>query len=241
MVWALAFAILLKLLGGGSPFLIPKLDNYVKKHVQDDTRKKEVLVLLKDAKKNRKATAKQNKKHFKEIHKLYKSRDTETADFETVLNEILKTQEEAQKYNITVNQESQELINEEEWAAIHIDIKESLGKTDKKRTKNRLKMEKHFLKTEAKITKNIANLEKRTQAIAAVEKLKNLYVKNHQIIQDEIMNENSIVYQYKASNKELIVLQDEFVDLIKDVYVLSFKTHQELVNLTTPEEWKKIQ
>ena len=241
MVWALAFAILLKIISGDSPFLVPKLDNYVKKHVVDDTRKKEVLVILKDAKKNRKVTAKQNKKHFKEIHKLYKSRDTETADFETVLNEILKTQEEAQKYNINVNQKAQELINEEEWAEIYIDIKKSLTKTDKKRTKNGLKMEKHFLKTEAKITKNIANLEKREQALAAVDKLKALYIKNHQIIQDEIMNENSIVYQYKASDDELITLQDEFVGLIKDVYLQSFKTHQELVNLTTPEEWKKIQ
>jgi hypothetical protein len=55
------------------------------------------------------------------------------------------------------------------------------------------------------------------------------------------MNEGSIVYQYKASDNELIALQDEFVDLIKDVYLLSFETHKKLVNLTTPEEWKKIQ
>ena len=102
-------------------------------------------------------------------------------------------------------------------------------------------MEKHFLKTEAKITKNIADLDKRKQALAAVDKLKELHTKNHQIIQDEIMNEGSIVYQYKASNNELIALQDEFVDLIKDVYLLSFETHKKLVNLTTPEEWKKIQ
>ena len=241
MIWALAFAILLKIVAGDSPFLVPKLDNYVKKHVVDDTRKKEALVILKDAKKNRKVTEKQNSKHFKEIHKLYKSRDTETADFETVLNEILKTQEEAQKYNIKVNQKAQELITEDEWAAIYIDIKKSLTKTDKKRTKNGLKMEKHFLKTEAKITKNIADLEKREQAIAAVDKLKALYVKNHKIIQDEILNEQSIAYQYKASDDELIALQDKFVDLIKDVYLQSFETHQELVNLTTPEEWKKIQ
>ncbi len=241
MIWALAFAILLKIVSGDSPFLVPKLDNYVKKHVVDDTRKKEVLVLLKDAKKNRKVTAKQNKKHFKEIHKLYKSRDTETADFETVLNEILKTQGDAQKYNIKVTQNSQDLITSDEWSEIQVDIAESLGKTDKKRTKNGLKMEKHFLKTEAKITKNIVDLDKRKQALAAVDKLKELYTKNHQIIQDEIMNKGSIVYQYKASDNELIALQDEFVDLIKDVYLLSFQTHKKLVNLTTPEEWKKIQ
>ena len=240
MLYALAIALIISLLGGDSPFMVPKLDKYVKKHIVDDTRKKNVLVLLKESKKERKKTVKANGKHFKQFHKLFESRDTKQVDFDQLLNEIVETQAKSQKKNVKVIRESQEFITDVEWEAIEIDIAKSLAKSDKKRTKKKTKTDKHFLKWKSKINKSIADEDKRNEALKSVENLRTVYMKNYKILQDELLNDKSIMYQYKASETELVALQDEFIDFVKEVFEASFKTHFELVELTTPEEWKKI-
>ncbi len=110
MIWALAFTILLKLLGGGTTFVVPKLDNYVKKHVVDDTRKKEVLSMLKVAKKERKVTMKKDKKLLKKLQKLSESRTSKQADFDLLYEEVLQSDTRSQNANIKVNQESQKIL-----------------------------------------------------------------------------------------------------------------------------------
>ena len=240
MLYALAIALIISIVSGDSPFMVPKLDNYVKKHVVDDTRKKNVLVLLKDAKKERKKTVKANGKHFKKFNKYFESMDTKQADFDQLLNEIIETQAKSQKANVKVIKESQEFITAVEWEAIEIDIAKSLSKSDKKRTKKKNKMDKQFLKWKNKISKDIADEDKRNKAVEAVENLRVVYLRNYKILQDELLNDKSIMYQYKASETELVALQDEFIEVVKEIFETSFKTHFELVELTTPEEWKKI-
>jgi hypothetical protein len=240
MLYALAIALIISIISGDSPFMVPKLDNYVKKHIVDDTRKKNVLVLLKGAKKERKKTVKANGKHFKKFNKYFESRDTKQADFDQLLNEIIETQAKSQKENVKVIKESQGFITAVEWEAIEIDIEKSLAKSDKKRTKKRNKMDKQFLKWANKISKGIADEDKRNKALEEVENLRVVYLRNYKFMQDELLNDKSIMYQYKASETELIALQDEFIEVVKEIFETSFKTHFELAELTTPEEWKKI-
>jgi hypothetical protein len=240
MIWALAFTILLKLLGGGSTFVVPKLDNYVKKYVVDDTRKKEVLDMLKIAKKERKTTLKKDKKLLKELYKLSESRTSTQADFDRLYEDILKSDTRSQNANIKVNQESQKLITADEWTAIMTDVAKNLEKTDKKRTKTLNKVEKKFNKWQNKINKTIVNVDKRKEAVKAVEELKIIYLKNYKLIQEEMLNTNSIMYTYKASDSEIMDLQNNFLQLVKDIYDTNTRTHFKLVELSTPEEWKKI-
>ena len=240
MVVALFLAILAVVLGGDSPFMIPKLDNYVKTHVVDDSRKDKVIVLLKDAKKKRKEVVKKNKKLLKELTKLSMSRETKQADFDQLMTKILEAQTESQQANILVTQEAQKNITSDEWVAIEADVAKSLEKSNKKRTKKAAKVEKRFLKWENIISKNLTDEDKRKQAIESVDKLKTVFLRNYKIIQDELLNDKSIMYQYKASETELTALQEKFINLIKEVYQTNVSTHFKLVELSTPEEWKKI-
>ena len=240
MVVALFLAILAVVLGGDSPFMIPKLDNYVKTHVVDDSRKDKVIVLLKDAKKKRKEVVKKNKKLLKELTKLSMSRETNQADFDQLMTKILEAQTESQQANILVTQEAQKNITSDEWVAIEADVAKSLEKSNKKRTKQAAKIEKRFLKWENLISKTLTDEDKRKQAIESVDKLKTVYLRNYKIIQDELLNENSIMYQYNASETELTALQEEFINLIKEIYQTNVSTHFDLVDLSTPEEWKKM-
>ncbi len=217
MVVALFLAILAVVLGGDSPFMIPKLDNYVKTHVVDDSRKDKVIVLLKDAKKKRKEVVKKNKKLLKELTKLSMSREAKQADFDQLMTKILEAQTESQQANILVTREAQKNITSDEWVAIEVDVAKSLEKSNKKRTKQAAKVEKRFLKWENLISKTLTDEDKRKQAIESVDKLKTVYLRNYKIIQDELLNENSIMYQYNASETELTALQEEFISLIKKI------------------------
>ncbi len=124
---------------------------------------------------------------------------------------------------------------------IRDDIIAGFEKENKKRSKTSAKKEKHFLKIESKINKKILDESKRTRALASVEEMKNVYMNNYKIIQDELINENSIIHKYHSSESDLKSLQEELNQLVKEVFQKSFKTHQELVELTTESEWKKIQ
>jgi hypothetical protein len=240
MIWALAFTILLKLLGGSSPFIVPKLDNYVKKYVVDDSRKKEVTDMLKVAKKERKTTLKKDKKLLKELYNISESRTSTQADFDRLYEDILNSDTRSQNANIKVNQESQKLITSDEWASIMTDVAKNLEKTDKKRTKSLNKVEKKFNKWQSKINKTIIDTDKRKKAVEAVEELKIIYLKNYRLIQKKMMNKNSVMYKYNASDTEIMDLQNNFLQLVKEVYDINTRTHFKLVELSTPEEWKKI-
>jgi hypothetical protein len=49
------------------------------------------------------------------------------------------------------------------------------------------------------------------------------------------------MYQYKAPETELIDLRNSYIELAKEVFQANVSTHFELIELTTPAEWKKIQ
>ncbi len=47
-------------------------------------------------------------------------------------------------------------------------------------------------------------------------------------------------YDYKAPEEELVALQKSYSVWMKEVFETGAATHLKLVELTTPEEWKKI-
>jgi hypothetical protein len=240
MLIALALAILAIFLGGDSPFVIPKLDNYVKTHVVDDGRKTIVLEYLKDAKAKRKAKVKQTNKEIKKLDHLFNSRETTREEMNTAFAKIIETQAESQKANIRVNQEAQKNITAEEWNTIMLDIGDGLVKTNKKISKMNTKISKIYTNWEAKIGKTIADKKKREKALASARNLKAIYLKNRSIVQDELMNKKSIMYQYNIPEDELATLQNKFIELTEEVLQAVITTHFELMELTTEEEWKKI-
>ncbi len=240
MLIALGLFLMAILFGGDSPFVIPKLDNYVKTHVVDDGRKEIVIELLKDAKSKRKAKVKQDGKQLKKLDHLFNSRETSKEEMNEVVRSIIDLQTESQKANIRVNQEAQKNITTEEWDAIMIDIGKGLEKTNKTLNKANAKISKAYTKWENKIAKTIVDKDKNAKAVESAQNLKTVYLKNREIIQEELMNKNSIMYKYQEAEKELDELQNKFNQSLEEVLQSVIDTHFELVELTTEDEWKKI-
>jgi len=220
--------------------MVKDLDKFVKHHVVDDVKKDKVLDYLKEAKAVRKKTVKANSDLFKDFSKFEKSREAKKEDFEKIGFEMLKLQKESQVANIKAIQSSQEYITEEEWKAIQVDIGESLDKSSKKRAKALGKLDKQFDKWKEKIESTIIDKEKRAKAIVAVERLKKAYIGNKNRVEKELLNKNSIIYKYKAPKADLKEIQENYLKWAQEVFDVAMTTHFELVELTTPEEWKKI-
>jgi hypothetical protein len=161
-------------------------------------------------------------------------------EFEDLGKRILVTEEKSQNSNLKVNVESQKYITPEEWIKIEKEIFDNFDKIEKTNAKKIDQAQKVFVKWKAKITKNIASAEKQKQAIEAVEKLENVYIGTSKKLLAEILNKKSVMYKYEASEKELMVLQKQLMDMLRNVYKTNMETHFSLVKATTEEEWKKI-
>ena len=240
MLWTIGILLFIAIVSGDSPFLVKDLDKYVKHHVADETRKDKVLDYLKEAQAIRKKTVKANKDLVKQYSKIEHSREATKEDFEKLRTATLKIQKTSQTANVHAIQNSQNYITKEEWSAIEKDIAKSFEKSKKKTQKAYDKLNKQFVKWEAKINKSISDKEKRKQAIVAVERLRTTYVNNKKQVQDELMNHESAIFQYKAPEAKLKEVQDGYLALLKELLDVTEETHFKLVELTTPEEWKKI-
>ena len=92
-----------------------------------------------------------------------------------------------------------------------------------------------------KINQTIKDPAKRKAAVRSVEDLRAINVANYKKIEAELLNQGSPMYKYQASESELKTLQNDFINLVKEVYHANTKTHFDLVKYTTADEWKKIQ
>ena len=240
MIWTLLFLALAVMFGGDSPFMVKNLDKYVKTHVVDDTKKDKVLDYLKEAKTVRKKTVKVNKALFKEFSKLEGSREAKKEDFESIGSKMIEGQKVSQSANIEAIQNAQKYIARDEWDEIKVDIGKGFEKSAKKRKKRLDKLNDQFEKWKKKINKTISDKENRELAIAAVERLKATYINNKKQVQEELLNHNSVIYKYEAPEAELKKVQENYIKWAKEVFDVAIATHFELVELSTPEEWKKI-
>ena len=240
MIWALLFTILAIAFGGDSPYLVPHLDKYVKTHVVDDSRKEKVLTLLKEAKKVRKASVKQNGKFLKEFQQLFISRETDRADFDNFLQKILEAGSAAQKAYAEANQNSKNFITEDEWDAITADFIASLAKSKKKRDKVKAKMDKDAQKWKNKIAKIISDKDRREKAMAEVDKIHAVLLRNYTATEEKLMDKNAVINKYTSSDDEVAAEQEKIVAAAREMVETAIEAHFTLVELTTPEEWDKL-
>ena len=238
MIWYLLFMMLFG--GGSSPIIVPNLDNYVKEYVVDETRKDSIVNLIEISNDKTEEIGDKNKDLVKELKSFYKSREATSSDFESTMNEILANQVESQKVNLMVVEKSHSQITSEEWTEIQQAIYTSLEKSDEERAEETNKQKKKFDKLTEKVSKNIADKDKRKLAIEALEEVKTVYLRNREILRNELLDKKSVIYQYKASDKDLVELQEKVYNLYKEFFEETFKAHFKLVELTTEEEWEDI-
>ena len=240
MIWALIFAFLLAIFGG-SPVLLPNMDKLAKEHIEDKDRKDDMLLLIKEAQKQRKAFAKKDKKISKEMNKVFALRESSHQDFTILIDKWIESREEMQAVNQKLIYESQNIITEQEWKNMKPDFKKGIEKLDKQATKKRKQVDKAFIKMESKFKKTIEDDEKSQKAIQTLNAFKVSIDNTMNGYSEQMLDENSIVYEYTIEKQQIIDIQDKHTKILNEALSGYTDLHFTLVDVTTEKEWKKLQ
>ena len=240
MIWALLFTVLFALFSGSSPYLIPKMDKYIKKSVVDKEREKQALILLKESKSGRKVNMKAEKKLAKELESLFKDREAESSQFDTLFKRVMDSRQAYQVINREVAAEVQTHITGEEWDHIKLLIQKDIVKTEKKLDKISLKTEKQFEKLKMDVEKIVEDQQQRDHVLGAVEYFTASFRDTFRGMVTKMLDQEAIHYQYRASGDDLEELQEEINSGIRTLLEAQAKLHFELAEATTEQEWNQL-
>ncbi|GAH00714.1 unnamed protein product, partial [marine sediment metagenome] len=215
MIWALIFAFLAATLGG-SPLLLPNIDKLAKEHIEDKDRKDNMLILIKEAQTQRKAFAKKDKKISKQLNKVFALRESSRQDFTILIDKWNESREELQAVNQKLIYDSQNIVTEQEWENMKPDFKEGIEKLDKQTTKKRKQLDKAFIKMESKFKKTIEDDEKSQKAILMLNAFKVSIHNTMNGYSEQMLDENSIVYEYTIEKQQIIDIQDKHAKILNE-------------------------
>jgi len=240
MLFALLFAALFALSGGGSPYLVPKMDKYVKKSLVDKEREKQVLIHLKEFKKDRKVYVKAEKKLIKDMGSLFNDRESRQVQFDTLFIELIETRKNYQLKNQQEAGEVQKHITREEWGDIKLLIKKDLIKTEKTLDKKSIKTDKDYDKLRKNVEKIVEKKEERDRVLGALDHFKKSSDEVFQSMVKKVFDEDAAHYQYEASQTDLIEFQSEINTGVEELLKTLAQLHFKLLEATTEQEWKKL-
>lgn len=238
MIWALLFALIFA--SSDSPLVIPKMDNYVKKHVTDKSRSSSMLELIKDDRSQRKALNKAQKSYIKEMKGLNFSRNSSVSDFGSIFEKVMEERRSLQKSDANLKAKAQDYITEDEWTLIKNDAKKDLGKTIKKKNKKITRLAKKFNRFEEDITTIIQDKKRRKQVLESLKSFEKVLFGNIRDYKKYVSDESSLLYAYKVTDDEMSEIINMTNGWRKEIFDSYVETHFSIVGATTQEEWEVI-
>ena len=127
----------------------------------DGDRKEEALILTKTYFNEVKNFDKKQKKRIKELHTLFRNRNSTIKDFTELYEEYISELIIIQNNAISGRKKLQDMMKEDEWQLMLNSIDEDAAKTTEKKSKKRSKMSRKAEKIEKKAIKHVKNAQKR--------------------------------------------------------------------------------
>ncbi len=218
MIIAFLVSLLINTLTGGPVeiSMVPKLEKEIKSHVADDERKNEILLMIKEAKKEIKQFGKFRKNKLKEIKKIGVKREAPSEDmfeiFEIYNNTRLSLQSDLMEKRLTL----QELFTDEEWELIIENAvfpsEKAREKADKQEGKIEQKIDKFIADIKGAIESNIEDESKRsnvlnsldnysTTLVAFIEEGQEMNYEDYNIARNKNANKNELDQFYQRQNQ----------------------------------------
>lgn len=240
MIWALLFTALIAIFGHESPYLIPHMDKHIKKNVNDPVRKDTLLLVLKEAKKERKSRKKENKNLAKQMNNLFASRESTQQEFDELIDKIEARSKSMDESNLEIRKVFIENILVDEWLSMQADMEKEMNKLLKKMDKGFNRLDKSIAKLNEKIESTVVDVEKRKAAMESLNTYKSfLNVKKEEYLKSMSLD-NSVFFMYDTSDEDFELFQSDlrvkFISTLKAQEIF----HDEMVKNTTEEEWKKL-
>ncbi|GEM_PF-4828461 len=236
----IAFLISLFFAGEPDQFIIPKLEKYCNRHLEESSQ--DLLIpeveTFKEAAKN---ITKANQKNSKKFKKERLKQDLKEAQFENFINEYIDQYEYMDSLSMKSRQLFKQELSKEQW-------NEALDGVDKQINKHK----KNFIKTSKKLNKKIHSLKDKAQR-----KIDNngMNAKALEIIREFELNLTSTLDIYESDYYDLLIYLKDYdadfntilakrkkiIELRYDFYNHFRKAYFDLNKTLTPDEWKMIQ
>ena len=225
-------------------FTIHKVEKQVRNHISDKSRTKQVAQLFDEVKKEIRTLEKQLKTAGKEFKNLQSDR---TIKSEELTDVFLRSEEVRRKVQLVLVEKRlmlRQLINEDEWNDIMEEGINSIAENPKKREKEISRIEKSDKKVLSKVQKTlikqIGDESRQTRALSAYRSFENKV---------DILTDESIAYlkqndlaaqQYKANKNTLEKVFNALNESREEAMISFLEMRDELIGLTSDNEWKKI-
>lgn len=238
MIWALLFAIIFG--SGNEVFFLPKLEKYVKKHIDDKELVEEFKQVRNDSKKARKKFSKLNSRTLKQIQKLNKSYHSKESEFLELGGLLLTERKNLQKQDIEEMMKIKASLTEEQWKCIVEATLEDIDKQSRKNKKQLESLQKKIKKVEHAVLKK---LPKNDNTELFYQQLTN-YLQDIMAASTEYYKfqekEENIVLSYQSTTADIEALALTMNQHRKRIYKGYVETHFRLIEVTTEREFKAI-
>ncbi len=242
MFFFLIVSYFISMIAGGDslPFLLVDNENVIREYIDDNGRKEKIYLVLDEAKEERRAIIKESEQINKELEKLLRHRDSKREQFIALANRSRVLRLKMQEVNLTAVIESQKHISEKEWALMKVDFYKKNTSVVKSSVRIENRFDKMVERTDKKINRVIENKTQAAEITAGLQNLQtNLSVAYHKY-QNEMLNEESILYQYDLSIAQIEKIQEWHFETIQMVFRDIVDLHFLAVNNTNEREWRKL-
>lgn len=238
MIWALLFSIIFG--AGESVFILPKMEKYVKRHLDNKEYVQEFKEIRKTSKKVRKDFNKANKKKIKQLNKLNASWEAKREDFYVIGKAAMEKREEMQKSELAGLVNVKNFISEEQWDLIIEDTQKDLKKYYKQNDKKLRKLKKSLEKVENTIRRKLPENKQNKFFYDELEEYNNTLVSKVSLYYDYAQSDTNIMLKYKVSEEDYISLINEANNYRTIIFNEYVDLHFALVKVTSKQEFNAI-
>ncbi len=225
-------------------FTIQKIEKHLRNSISDKNREKEARHIFQQAKREIKSLEKQLKESGKEFKELQSDRTVKSNKLTEVFMKSEEVRKKVQLVLVEKRMMLRQLIRENEWNEFIREGIKSIAENPKKRDKEIRKIEevdnKTLSRVQKKLTKQINDESRQKKAFNAYidfeEKVNSLTEESITYLQEN----DKAAQQYQTDQK---VLENVFITLNKsreEAMVSFLILREELIGLSSEEEWKKI-
>lgn len=220
--------------------LNPDFNKNTRKFVENKANKKQILTITKSYEKEAKAFLKKEKKMVKQMGNLNAQRTTTEEEFREFFTNAMAEYKQLQQKGLASRLEIQQLLTDAEGKQILKASEDRSKKSEKTREKKVTGLRKQFDKLNSIINKQVQDATRQGQAMEIVDKFRNTLIDIKREYDKFNIIDNPILKKHDATKSELQTELDRQNELRWQFYNAYIETHDELVKVTTEEEWDKV-